>query len=202
MPILEMMKVMASEGHDIGLHGSFYSAADSDLLARQKRVIEETTGLEVKTTRQHWLNWDVGVTPACQTRAGLKADCTLGFNRNVGFRSGTGLPYRLFDLASQERIPLLEVPLIIQDGSLIASNALEYDFEMARDVTRKLIDRVAEVNGCINVLFHPHNFVNDIYVQLYKWVIEYSLESGAWVTSLGRILDWWIARESVFGNSQ
>jgi hypothetical protein len=195
MPVFEMMRKIVREDFDIGLHGSYYSATDVSMLKEQKERIEDAIGTEIVTARQHWLNWDVRTTPRVQAAAGLLADSTLGFNRNVGFRSGVSLPYYSFDLLNEETIPVLEVPLIIHDGPLTGSDALEYDISMAKDVTKRLIDRVAATRGCVTVSFHPHNFLSELYEELYTWLIEYCLEKNGWVVSLKAVSEWWKKRE-------
>ena len=197
MPVSQMMREMAREGFDIGLHGSYYSATDAAMLKEQKVMIEDAVGAEIVTTRQHWLNWDVRTTPGVQAAAGLLADSTLGFNRNVGFRGGVSLPYYCFDLLNEATIPVLEVPLIIHDGPLTGSDALEYDISLAKDVTKRLIDRVAAARGCVTVSFHPHSFLDELYEELYTWLIEYCLERNGWVVSLKAVCEWWRKRERV-----
>ena len=38
--------------------------------------------------------------PQLQEAAGLRADSSLGYNRTVGFRAGTSLPFRQFDVSA------------------------------------------------------------------------------------------------------
>jgi peptidoglycan/xylan/chitin deacetylase (PgdA/CDA1 family) len=197
MPVSEMMREMVREGFDIGLHGSYYSATDAAMLKEQKVMIEDAVGTKIFTARQHWLNWDASATPRVQTAAGLLADSTLGFNRNVGFRAGVSLPYYSFDLLNGVTVPVLEVPLIIHDGPLTASDALEYDIGLAKDVTKRLIDRVIATRGCVTVSFHPHSFLDGLYEELYTWLVEYCLERNGWVVSLKAVCEWWRKRERV-----
>lgn len=195
--VFEMMRIMSEEGFDIGLHGSYYSATDAEMLKEQRKMIEDAIGKEVITTRQHWLNWDINTTPRNQYNAGLLVDSSLGFNRNIGFRSGTALPYHFFDVLNQETIPLLEVPVIIHEGALFGSNALEYDLEMSLDVVRRLIDRIAETNACLAIVLHPHSFLDKACEELYRWVLHYCVERNGWPTSLKGIYEWWKKRERV-----
>lgn len=193
--IYEMVKIIANEGFDIGLHGSYYSAIDQGLLTQQNMVLEDAIGFKVITTRQHYLNWDINITPRLQSEAGLLCDSTLGFNRNIGFRNGVAFPFYLFDIVNQKITDVLEVPLVIQEAILLNSNSLEYDFAMAKDVTKKIIDRIIECDGCASILFHPHSFYDKVYEDLYHWIIEYCLEKNGWVTSLRNIYKWWKKRE-------
>jgi len=196
MTVGELMRDIAGEGFDVGLHGSYLSALQPGLLLEEKAHLEEAVGRSVETIRQHYLHFDVRTTPRLQATAGLKVDSTLGFNRNVGFRAGTSLPFHLFDFGSNSPISVIEVPLVIQESPLVASNSLELDVELARQVIAQLIDTTASVGGVATLLFHPHSFLKPGFVELFRFSIEYGLERGAWFASLAAIGDWWRDREA------
>ncbi len=192
----ELITVLADEGVDVGLHGSFDSAFDGEALAGERRALEQATGLAVTTTRQHLLRWDVRATPRAQEAAGLTVDSSLGFNRDVGFRAGTSLPFQLFDVEQDRALAVLELPLVIQDGPLLESDSLALDPSLARRVTAQLLDTVAEVGGVATVLYHPHSLADPRFLELYRFTLDYALESGAWVAPLGEVAAWWRERES------
>ena len=192
--VRDVMSEVAQAGFDVGLHGSSASATDARLLSAQREVLEDAIGSEVRTIRQHWLHWDVRVTPVAQAAAGLSADSTLGFNRNVGFRAGTSFPF-FFSMPDNVRAAdVLEVPLIAQESALFAANALELDESLARDVVQKLVDRVAAVGGVFTALIHPHSLLDDRVTSLYTWLLDYAIDRGAWVTSVAEVDSWWRRR--------
>jgi hypothetical protein len=197
--VAAVARSFADEGFDVGLHGSYLSATAEGFLAREKAALEGATGHDVLTIRQHYLNFDPRVTPRLQDTANLRADCTLGFNRNLGFRAGTSLPFRLFDFESDTSCRVLEVPLIIQEAALLRRNSLALDVDLAKKVVRQLCDTIEAVNGVVTVLFHPHSLLDLRYRELYRFVIEYCLARGAWITSLTAVSNWWHARESRLG---
>jgi hypothetical protein len=119
----------------------------------------------------------------------------MGFNRNIGFRAGTSFPFFQFDLTAGRRLNVLEVPLIVQEGALFASNALELDRELAQEVVRSTIDKVAAVGGVTTFLIHPHSLLDPDVAYLYEWALDYSLDAGAWVASVKEIDEWWRRRE-------
>jgi hypothetical protein len=186
---------VAPEGFDIGLHGSYRAALEPGLLAEERAALEDATGLALATTRQHFLRWDVRSTPGLQVDAGFRADSTLGFNRNVGFRAGTSLPFRVFDVASGRTLPLLEVPLVVQDSALLGRRALALDLAGAQRVVRGIFDVVARVGGALTLLFHPDKLVRREWLSLFEWTLDEALERRAWVTSLAGMEAWWSRRE-------
>jgi hypothetical protein len=191
----EIVRTLAEEGHDVGLHGSYYSATEDGVLAFERRRIEEATGLRIRTTRQHYLHWDIRCTPRLQNEAGFAADSTLGFNRNIGFRAGTSLPYHLFDLERGEVFDLVEVPLVVQDGALLAGSGLELDANLARATMTQIIDAVAAVGGVLTLLFHPYGLKPPDFGALYEWCLREVQNRGAWVASLAAVDAWWRDRE-------
>lgn len=199
--VSRLMQLLAERGHDVGLHGSYYSAVEPPLLAQQKCAIEIALGQPVTTTRQHWLNWDCRKTPLIQQQAGIQVDSTLGFNRNVGYRCGTSLPHFWFDYEKKQRLALLQVPLIIQEAALTSSSALEYNAEMALDLLKQFIDETAANQSCLTLLWHPDKFATPLFCDLYREAIVYALSKGAWVTSLGNINQWWRTREQQFSEA-
>jgi hypothetical protein len=194
MTVADLMRTIAAEGFDVGLHGSYAGASREGALAAERATLERATALAVTSTRQHFLHWDVRWTPRLQEEAGLRADSTLGFNRNVGFRAGTSLPFHQFDLGSKGALELLEVPLVVQDGALLGPIGIQEGLRRAIEVVDELFDEVGDVGGALTFLFHPDKLVHDG-LALYEHVLDRAIERGAWVTSLRELEAWWRARE-------
>ena len=54
----------------------------------------------------------------------MRTDSTLGWAERPGFRSGFSFPYRLYDLGRERAHSLVEVPLVLMDGTLDAAHYL------------------------------------------------------------------------------
>jgi hypothetical protein len=194
--VRDVVRALHGEGFDVGLHGSYNSALVPGLLAREKAALEEAAGVTVTTTRQHFVHWEVRTTPQLQAGAGLRADSTLGFNRNLGFRAGTSLPHRLFDLDRGAPLDLVEVPLVVHDGALLRADALELGVELGTATLTSFLDTVRDVGGVATVIFHPNNLERDDYLALFEATIAYGLEHGAWFASVRDVDAWWREREA------
>jgi hypothetical protein len=191
--IADVMRALRDEGFDVGLHGSYESARVPGVLERERSRLEEALGAPVTTTRQHFLHWDVRRTPQLQEAAGFRADSSLGFNRNVGFRAGTSLPFRQFDVAAGRPLDLVQVPLVVQDAALLGPIAAGRG--NARAAVERLFDEVAAVEGAITLVFHPDKLVRPEWLALYEWALDHALETGGWVTSVAGLDAWWRERE-------
>lgn len=193
--IADVMRTLADEGFDVGLHGSYQAGDRPGLLARERDVLREATGLEIVSTRQHFLHWDVRWTPQLQEAAGFRADSSLGFNRNIGYRAGTSLPFRQFDPSARRSLELLEVPLVVQDGALLGEIGIGADAKDAQRAVRQVFDEAAETGGAVTIVFHPDKLARSDWLALFEWTLDQALERGAWTASLRDLDEWWRARE-------
>lgn len=194
--VADVLRTLAGEGFDVGVHGSYGSAVEPGRLSRERDVLAHATGLDIRTTRQHFIHWRVGVTPRLQEAAGITADTTLGFNRGVGFRAATSLPFRMFDLERDSSLELLEVPFAVHDGALLRSDALELDVELACRTIQSFMDAVAASGGVASLLFHPNNLLHPDFLELYRFSIAYGRERNGWFASLRDIERWWRRRSA------
>ena len=151
--VAEMIREIDGQGWEIGLHPSWHAFNDVDELKRQKDAIEKALGHEIVSIRQHYLHYDIRVTPAVHAKAGFKYDSTLGFNDNVGFRFGTCYPYHLYDLKAEKQLPITEIPLIIQDGAMLnPAKGMRLDEDTAFQYIIQIADTVENVGGVLTLL--------------------------------------------------
>jgi hypothetical protein len=188
--VADVARRLDAEGFEMGLHGSYHSAFAGDRLTAEKEELEQATGLPVTSIRQHFLHWDARVTPHLHARAGFTADSTLGFNRNIGFRAGTSLPFRWFDVGRDAAVDLVELPMLVGDVALLRADALELGPELAEETLLGRLDGIAEVGGVATLNCHPNNLVDPDYLRLFRRAIAYGTERGAWFASV-RELDAW-----------
>lgn len=181
--VAEMIREIDRRGWEIGLHPSWYSYDNVDELKRQKEALEKVLGHNILSVRQHFLHYDIRVTPRIQTEAGFQYDSTLGFNDNVGFRFGTCYPWNLYDLQAKVELPIKEIPLIIQDGALLNPvKGMRLDEETAFQYVMQLTDAVECVGGLLTILWHTNAVMNPQWWHLYLRIIENFKARNAWFT--------------------
>lgn len=193
--VAEMMREMDRRGWEIGLHATWYAFDDVDELKRQKEQIERVVGHEIVSVRQHYLHYDIRVTPRAHDEAGFQYDSTLGFNDNVGFRFGTSYPWRLYDLHEAKLLLILEIPLIVQDGALLnPRKGLRLDEEAAFRYVAQMADAVETVGGVLTLLWHADSVAIPSRFNLYHQVLEFLKTRNAWFGSVGEVGKWWQER--------
>jgi hypothetical protein len=145
--------------------------------------------------RQHYLHYDIRSTPRAHSEAGFKYDSTLGFNDNIGFRFGTCYPWCLYDLKAAEQLPIVEIPLIIQDAAMLSpEKGLRLNWEMALDYIVLMTERVKEVGGVLTLLWHTNEIINLESLRVYKKSLEYLKRQNCWMTTVRQVGDWWTQR--------
>ena len=190
--VAEMIREIARRGWEIGLHPSWYSFDNAEEMKRQKAAMETALGHDVVSVRQHFLHYDIRVTPRIQAEAGLRYDSTLGFNDNVGFRFGTCYPWRLYDLQAEEELPIVEVPLIIQDGALLnPAKGMRLDEDTAFQYVVQITEAVERVGGILTLLWHPNSIANPGWFDLYLKTLILLKAKNAWFASITEVGNHW-----------
>lgn len=186
-----MIRDIAESGWEIGLHGGYYTYDSLQRIKDEKNKLEEVLGKQVFGYRNHYLRFLVPETWELLARAGFKYDTTFGFNDQVGFRNGLCHPFRPFNLARDQEIDILELPLNIMDCAMMELAASEKD---AWEIASELIDTAAEHHGVLTLLWHNNSFhypPRRGCHKLYEKILQYGAQKNAWMTSGEEIWRWW-----------
>ncbi len=189
--VRQMMRRLHAGGWDIGLHGSYESYNDVEMLEKEKKQLEFSLGNRITGTRQHHLNIDIPGTWECHEKIGLDYDTTLGFKDQMGFRGGTCLPFHPY--SGQKRVNLVEIPLAIMDTPLF-----KHKNEILESNFKEMINIASEFNGVLTLLWHHAVFNKHEYPgwsDAYEKIIQLCRKKNAWITSAKEIAEWWNWRE-------
>lgn len=162
--IIELIKRLDKEGWEIGVHGSYNSFKDKELLNREKLTLEKIVGHEIIGTRQHYLNlnentWEI------QKEIGFKYDSSLGYNGSktkIGFIDEHLTPFFPF------KDEFLVIPLALMDANFMNIRNRWQEFE-------KLIDLCIQNDAYLVINFHNHVYNEKEfpgYKTAYKKIIE------------------------------
>lgn len=110
-----MIAGILAAGGEIGLHGSFLSAANPELLQREKARLESLTGQPCRCVRQHYLNFFAAKTLRAYSALGLTLESNAGFALQSGYMAGTTRPfYAWLPEASGQKV--VGIPMVFMDG--------------------------------------------------------------------------------------
>jgi len=148
----QLLQAILRRGDEIGLHSGYDSHDCSDRLAAEQGALAETVGAEVCGVRQHFLRWSTPASWRARADAGFLYDSSLGYPDAEGFRCGTCTPFQPFDIDAREPLPLVEVPLVVMDGTLRQYRG--YAPAEALMHIERLIDAVVASRGVFVLLWH------------------------------------------------
>jgi len=182
------LKNIVDNGWEVGLHGGHEAYNDLNQVKTEKERLENAVGKEVIGYRNHFMRFKVPTTWELLREAGFEYDTTFGYADCVGFRNGMCHPFKPFNLNTNEYINILEIPLIIMDGTLI--DYMRLDMKQAWEITKRLIDTVEKYNGVMTILWHNTSVVNER-GEFYDRILGYCYARQAWMTSGEEIWRWW-----------
>ena len=122
--ILKLMQQIYKRGHEIGLHPSYGTYQNPELIKQETdclRGIMQKTGIHQPKIggRMHYLRWQHPATQVAWSDASLAYDTTLSYADRPGFRCGTCHEFPAFNPISQEQLSLRVRPLIAMECTVI-----------------------------------------------------------------------------------
>lgn len=150
--IQRLIQDLRQKGCEIGFHAGYAAYNDLECLMPEKFRMDKALGEKRYGGRQHFLRFQIPNTWRLWEQAGLVYDSTLGYADYEGFRCGTCHPYQPFDIEQNCQINLLEIPLIVMDGTLRQYQALTPEEGERRILT--LARRCKQVGGMFTLLWH------------------------------------------------
>ena len=139
----------------LGLHPSYETYKNLELLIREKQELEDILGREVASSRQHFLRISIPETFQELTIAGIRSDFSLAYAGMPGFRAGTAIPHRFYDLEKEQASDLFLYPTILMDTTLIRHWGLSPESALVK--IKSLIDECFQSGGDYVSLWHNSN---------------------------------------------
>lgn len=164
-------------GYQIGLHGSYATDKDGIQFKKEMAHLAKATSQSVVHNRQHFLHFDFQHTPKILEDAGIEIDSSLGYQHLIGFRSGTGFRYRLFDFDTKMGFSWKEQAMVIMDGALLNESGEDIQkasFLLDQFVKQNLWNTQITLN-VHNTIFDPSKRDVAKMEELYKQMISMSV---------------------------
>jgi len=143
--IVRIIKFLDENGWEVGLHGSYNSYKDKELLKKEKELLDKILGKSVEGIRQHWLNLNDS-TWAIQKEVGLKYDSSWGSSKDIGFRENRYYPFKPINDDD-----FVVFPMAIMDTPFMVNPNRWELFE-------KCVQIVDEKDTYLVINFHTNNF--------------------------------------------
>lgn len=161
--------------HGVGIH------YNDDYLSKGVKTtpLEEILNVKIHTGRAHYLIYNVETTLGILSEADITIDSTLGFNDMIGYRQGTSHAFYPWDWSNDKVSNVLEVPLIVMDGTLRFS--MKLGLRRAYKRLKDMIDEIEINHGNFTILWHNSSVIGDGWLSwtiLYIMIIIYSKKKG------------------------
>ncbi len=117
--IKALISLLRERNYTLGLHPSYNASIKVSLYQDELRSLGNITKSRITHSRQHCLRWDWEKTPYIIENQGIKQDSSLGYNRRIGFRCGTGFAYKLYDFKNERAFNFIEQPMAFMESSLV-----------------------------------------------------------------------------------
>lgn len=191
--LADEIRDMRDRGWSVGLHGGYEVLDDPSSVRRQKEALEKVAGSEVLGYRNHYLRFRTPSSWEMLEEAGFAYDTTFGYPDHVGFRNGMCHPFRPFNDNTGKLQRILEIPLVVMDGSLLSY--MNLDEKRSVETVKRLVDTVCEYRGVLTVLWHNVQLAKRSPRRIYEELLEYSRSKNAWLTSTDEMYKWWSAHD-------
>jgi hypothetical protein len=157
----------------IGLHPSYASNSNSNLLSKEKKWLEKIIGEKIIYSRQHYLKLKFPNTYIHLVESKIKNDYTIGYHDAYGFRAGTCRPFLFFNLKTNEVTNLRLFPFAFMEGTL--NDVMQLSIEESKKIISDLITAVCAYEGIFIPLWHNSTLSNKDGWRGWREVFEYML---------------------------
>lgn len=151
-PLMKKLIKQINVFSEIGIHPSFYSNGNEKKLDEEKQNLENIAERKITKSRQHFLKLKMPDIYSALVTAGIKEDYTMGFPDAVGFRAGTCIPFRFFDLKKNASVDLNIFPAACMDATFI--HYLQMSPDEALQQINRLIEEIKMVQGIFISIWH------------------------------------------------
>ena len=155
-PVLQQLIRETASHVSVGIHPSWRSGDQEELLREEMDQLAKLTGKEVTLSRFHYIRFQLPHSYRRLIRDGIKQDHSMGYGSINGFRASVASPFYWYDLEKEERTGLLLYPFCFMDANSFfeqKQTAAEAGEEM-----KGYAERVRNVEGMMVMIWH-NNFL-------------------------------------------
>jgi peptidoglycan/xylan/chitin deacetylase (PgdA/CDA1 family) len=196
-----LLRAMAEEGWEFGPHPSIHVQESPSTLGIARQWLQGKLGREVEGLRHHFwaLDWRHPYrTHRAHAAAGFRYDSSIAWRDRAGFRAGTSLPYRPFDLERNETVPLLVIPCGLMDRQALYESLGGPQLEESAAVARagEFAGKAMATGGLLTLNWHQETAWGRGIYRGYPAVLEKFLDpllatGDVWVATPGEIARHW-----------
>ncbi len=170
--IKKLINHINNRGHYIGLHPSYYSYNNFDILEKELNTLSKLVKKKISFTRQHYLRFEVPLTWQILNKLSFEWDSSMYYADNAGFRCGVCYEFNVFDILERKKLSLKEKPIIVMETSYLNKKESPQNTEIQ---IIDIMNKVKKYNGEFVLLWHNSTFndyISKPYTSVYNNVIN------------------------------
>ncbi len=172
-PYADRVRAMKAAGFGIGIHPSYESHLDPEMIKAQKSLLESVAG-PINRSRQHFLRYTLPQTFRYLHAEGIRQEYSICPKDFTGPLTSIARPYPWYDISREESTSLTMVPAVVMDRSLQQYMGLSPDQALIK--IRKEIKAVRRVGGKFVIILHNETFSESGEWKGWREVIRQMLE--------------------------
>jgi hypothetical protein len=143
----------------IGLHPSWSSHHQPEIIQQEKKHLEAAISNSVTASRQHYIRMQLPETYRLLLQVGIQKDYSMGYGSINGFRASFAGSFCWYDLEKEEKTGLRIYPFFFMD----ANSRFEQRQDAATSVKEleSYFNLCKKYNGLFISIFHNHLIGND-----------------------------------------
>src|SRR6185436_1570128 len=105
-PAMQQLIKQHAGKYSLGIHPSWASGDEEDLLNEEIKTLESATGKKITSSRQHYIRFTLPHTFRRLIAAGITDDYSMGYGSINGFRASVASPFYWYDLKREKQTDL------------------------------------------------------------------------------------------------
>jgi len=142
--------------YPIGLHPSWQSGDNPDLLKEEILALEKITGGKINSSRQHYIRFTLPHTFRTLIESGIQFDFSMGYGSINGFRASVASPFYWYDLEHEVITGLQLFPFCFMEANSFYEQ--KFSAQQALGELQHYYQEIQSVNGLMITIWH-NNFL-------------------------------------------
>lgn len=154
-PESEVMRTLVDRHaklYPTGMHPSWRSGDQPDLLMNEKQVLEKITGGRITKSRQHYIRMRFPDTYRKLIEVGIREDFSMGYGGINGFRASVSRSFPWYDLEREQETELWVHPFCFMDATAHHESGMSP--EAAFRQLEGYVATLKPLGGCLTTIFH------------------------------------------------
>ncbi len=170
----QLFTLAEKNDYKIGLHPSYQAGIHTDLIKKEKQLLDSTIQATTTYVRHHYLTSREPEDMKELIQCGFTDDFTMGYADKAGFRLGTCRAVKWINPTQMKLTSLTLHPLTVMDNTLSDKQYMNLTEKEAFKYVTHLIEQTKKHNGDLTLLWHNTSVEknnNQYHRELYKQLL-------------------------------